>query len=67
MEEMTDLSRELIAAAIEYRIPLEQNASSMKNKWYYWPPFWEMAKEMGVETIFGLDAHVVKALVMKKN
>ncbi|MCD8083388.1 MAG: PHP domain-containing protein [Clostridiales bacterium] len=61
-EEMTVLSRDIIAAAIKNGIPLEQNASSMKNKWYYWPQFWEVAEKMGAKRIFGLDAHAVKAL-----
>lgn len=52
----------IIDAAVEKNIPLEMNESSKLEEYRYWPEFWNLAKERGAKTIYGLDAHSVSEL-----
>ncbi|MBQ4284275.1 MAG: PHP domain-containing protein [Lachnospira sp.] len=62
-ENMTKLSLDIINVAMDRKIPLERNLSSMKRKRQYWPQFWELVPD-AAEVVVGLDAHGVKELEM---
>ena len=65
--EIRALSRELIAAAVEYHVPLEINTYGLRRSptrfgdppryQYPWRPFWELAGELGATAVIGTDAH----------
>lgn len=56
-EGMQAISGHIIQTAREYKIPLEQNEASKKEKYHYWNEFWNQAT--GVQMIHGLDAHSI--------
>lgn len=60
-EDMERVAKEIILAAEQMEIPLEQNESSRKHKHQYWQEFWDLA-EGHVQIVHGLDAHAVKEL-----
>ncbi len=55
--EMRLIAEEIISAAKEKGIPLEQNRASKREKHQYWPEFWDMAERIGIGIIQGIDAH----------
>ena len=54
-ENETALAMQIITAAKQYGVPLEQNESSKRHINLYRPEFWQLCD--GVEIIHGLDAH----------
>lgn len=60
-KKMEDLSKIIINAAKEKNIILEQNLSSRKKNYQYWPEFWDLVPK-DVKTIIGTDAHSVEEL-----
>lgn len=58
---MEELSKDIIKVAIENKVVLEKNISSMNKKNQYWNEFWELVPNY-VEVITGLDAHSVAEL-----
>lgn len=68
--EIKALCQELIATAIELKVPLEINAYGLRKPkidtaegprhQYPWRPFWELAAEMGATVAVGADAHQPK-------
>lgn len=62
--EMEEISRAIIVAAKEKRIPLERNLSSMEVDSLYWEEFWRLADEETPQMI-GLDAHSIEELARR--
>ena len=58
---MGSVAKEIILAAEQMEIPLEQNESSKKHKRQYWQELWDLA-EGHVQIVHGLDAHAVNEL-----
>lgn len=58
---MERIAKEIILAAEQMEIPLEQNESSKRHKHQYWQEFWNLA-EGHVQIVHGLDAHAVNEL-----
>ena len=59
-EKMEEVAREIIEAAKENGVLLEQNESSKKRRRCYWEKFWRLVPDEMV--IVGLDAHAAKEL-----
>ena len=55
--EAEHIAREIIEAVCRAHIPLEVNESSIRKKNQFRPEFWEIAEEMNVSYLHGLDAH----------
>lgn len=60
-------ARDICAASIQLKVPLELNAYGMRkpkiatpdgDRWMYpWRPFWEIAADLGVSVVVSSDAH----------
>lgn len=57
-EDMQKMADQIITAAKEYNVALEQNESSKRHKHHYWNEFWIQAGTV----IHGLDAHFLDEL-----
>lgn len=60
--EMERVAKEIIGAAKQNGVLLEQNESSKKQKCYYWEEFWNLVPDEMI--IKGLDAHSTQELKM---
>lgn len=58
--DMEKVSREIIQAASEYGVLLEQNESSKSRKYQYWEEFWKLVPQNIM--LKGLDAHSLKEI-----
>lgn len=58
--EMENVAKQIIAAAKQNGVLLEQNESSKEYPYYYWEEFWKFVPDEMI--INGLDAHSVKEL-----
>lgn len=56
-DDMEKIAVGIIDAAVQMRIPLEVNESSVAAKYYFWPQFWEIAVEKRAAIVYGVDAH----------
>lgn len=67
--DMEVLSKRLLEASVKYNIPLEKNASSMRNKGQYWDEFWNylehLTPDYNLPIVLGLDAHCTDDLELK--
>lgn len=66
------VSREIIAKAMQCRVPLEYNLLGFAHgiedgrQGYPYPDFWHIAGEMGATAVIGIDAHEPKAFLNKE-
>lgn len=60
-EECEEISKQIINAAEQYGVMLEQNYSSMKRKNNYWKEFWRLVPNKN-SIMQGIDAHSVREL-----
>lgn len=73
--DLQEVSTQIIGAALNHNVILEQNESSKAHQGQYWNEFWELAKQMSaaqsdanckLRIIRGLDAHETEQLRLLK-
>ena len=62
-DNMAEMAEMIIRAARNAGMTLEKNISSMNYKNYFRKEFWDLT-ENRIETVYGLDAHAVKDLII---